>query len=90
MTFMAAGVRRFVCKNTMYCSIDGCSSLSHMIDLRCYSTTAIQILLSRGQKRGQFSTGMKTSMIISKLAMKLTKTHITTSACDSRQWCISD
>lgn len=57
MTFMAAGARRFVCKNTMYCSIDGCirSPLSRMIDLRCYSTTAIQILLRQGQQKSRWN-----------------------------------
>ena len=46
MTFKVAGVRRFVCRNSRYSSIDGCMlfPLLLVIDLPCYSTTAIQIL----------------------------------------------
>ncbi len=55
MTFTVAGARRFVCRNSRYCSREGCIvfPLPLVIDHPCYFTTAVQIL--RHVKQGRSS-----------------------------------
>src|ERR1700693_2135610 len=46
MTFKVAGVRRLLCRNSRYCSIEECilSPLSGVNELLCFFTTPVQIL----------------------------------------------